>query len=751
MGNGLAWVDLRGPPVSRRGPSPNVQVAIVAGRSTDSRARPGGSLTDGPARWTWVVAAIAVVMYGLTLGITPAWTWEWDLLPFAVAVIVVGWFIVSVRVPHSREWSRAGTLAFAFGAFLAFGPVQAAIVALIYPVARFVVDRPRHVGSPVIAYVFLAGRTVLGVLAGGWLASRVIDSPYWSPGDSDLGGLMPFAVGYLVIQLLALAGLRASGNPDWDGYRVGRLSSLGVPQLAQFAVWEAAAVIGATISALIIDTVGLRLDYWVSCALALIIIVGLNVTLDRNALLRERNAELGRALAELRALNEFSRAIAANHEANSLVDEIGEQIRRVSGADAVEIARLDPIRGRLRYVFSAHAGVRQPERFERVPPVPVGGDGPDDSSGEAGIVIRSVWAGRTVQGAEVESHALVRPDGTILPLDRSGVRHFHSAVAVPLTAGGEQIGVIAVKAHRPGQFTPARVGLLERIAGQAGLAIRNAEVLAAERASDLARQDFLSVVSHELRTPITTISGYAQLLSRRMAKRIRAMEDAVDPAAETEGRMIDVIVGQSRQLGRLVDDLVLLSGLGRGETRLDLAAVDLVELAREAVTAIRFSSSDPERLVLDAEAPVVVEGDRTRLRQVLDNLLERTSSHAATGQPVTVTVRDLGGTAELRVIDLGNALTDSQRTRVFEPFQRAEGDSTQGSAELGVAMSIVREIVISHGGNVSAERADGHGTTFIVRLPKGGPGPKRGSGEGGTGDRLATIDPGSGKPGAEHG
>jgi signal transduction histidine kinase len=676
--------------------------------------------------WAWVLAVLAVVTMFLLVPDVPVWAW--NIVPFALAVVVIAVLVVSVRIPHQWAWSSAGALAFAVAVVLGFSAIHGAIIVLVYPLARYAIDRIRHDGGPLVAYAFLAGRMVLGVLAGGLAAWITVGTSISSRGDSDLTGLIPFSVGYLVFQLIAIGGVQLAGLPEWVGRRDGRLSRLGIPQLAQVVIWEAVAVIGATATALIIDSVSLRLDYWVSCLLALVIIIALHVTLDRNTLLRERNDDLARALAELRALNDVSRALTATYEAGALVEEIGGQVRRVLDADVVEIARLDPIRGRLRFLFAAHAGVRQPERFEQVPPEP---SGPEDleKNPEPGIVFRSIWAGGTVAGSDVETYPLVRPDGTILPIDRSGVRYFHSAVAVPMRAGGEQIGVIAVKAHRPGVFTPARVGLLERIAGQAALAIRNAEVIATERASDLARQDFLSVVSHELRTPITTISGYGQLLARRMAR--RGPTGADDPAT-AETRMVDVIVHQSRQLGRLIDDLVLLSGLGRGDTRLELGPVDLVELAREAVDAARFTVADPAGLTLEADGRIVVEGDRVRLRQVIDNLLEQTAPTARAEQPVTVRVRDLGESTEIRVTDLDHRLSDEQRARAFEPFQRPEGDSTTGAAELGLALSIVREIVVSHGGNVSAERTKDQGTAFIVRLPKGGPGGLAG----GTGLRL---------------
>ena len=681
----------------------------MIGRGTDNRNPIPRGWAD---RWAWGVAVLALI--ALVALVPAAPVWRWQILPFVLSVVVIAAMVVFDRVPHSREWSGAGALAFTFAVFLGFGPVQASVVALVYPLARFAVERHRRRGSPTVAYVFLAGRMVLGMLAGGLTAGLVVDTRFWSPGDSDLGGLMPFAVGYLVVQLVALGGLQVSRPPAWEGRRRGRLASLGIPSLAQSAVWEALGAIGATATALLIDTVGLRLDYWVSCAVALAIIVGLTVTLDRNSLLRERNAELGRALAELRALNDVSQALSSTYESGALVEEIGEQVRRLTNADVVDIARLDPIHGRLRFLFSAHAGVRQPERFEQIAPAPAPAGKTGSAGAEPGIVVRSIRSGQTEQGTDVETYALARSDGTILPLDRSGVRHFQSAVAVPMTAGGEQIGAIAIKAHRPGIFSRSRIGLLERIAGQAGMAIRNAEVIAAERASDLARQDFLSVVSHELRTPITTISGYGQLLARRMAKLAPA---GVDDGGSAEARMVDVIVRQSRQLGRLVDDLVLLSGLGRGNVRLYLVAVDLVGLARDAVDAVRSTIPDPAGLVLQVDGELVVEGDQNRLRQVLDNLLEQTASNANPQRPVTVRVGDLGDFAEIRVTDPAHRMSEAQRARIFEPFQRPEGDSGTGAAELGLSLNIVREIVVSHGGIVSAERAGETGTTYIVRLP----------------------------------
>ena len=603
------------------------------------------------------------------------------------------------------------------------------------------------------AQVFRIARTVIGILVGGVVAGWLADSGLADPGDDHLLAYLPFLVAYLVVQGVLLAVLYRDGPPIWDVRAAIPLVRPGWLPLVGTLVWEFATLVVAAALALVIDTVGLRLDYWIAGIIAFVLLVGINRLLELNALLRERNTELAHAMSELRTLNAVGHVLNATIDPDRLRIELAAQLQRLTHADAIVIALVDPARTRVRIAYYAYGGLRQPERFEEMPePVVRPPPGPADNRPPTdhdrvpgdGIVSQALATRRPVLRSDVETFALVRPDGTVLPAGRSAVRHFHSAVGIPLQVAGDLIGAIALKSHEPDVFDRSLVDLLAQIGNQAAMAMRNAEIIAAERASNRARQDFLTVVSHELRTPITSISGYSQLLSRRLKReatlapprpeavsgasgptfRAGAARDqsaAAAPPGSSHLQMVDIIAEQSRHLGRLVDDLVTLSGLGRGNMRFEMKPVELAAVIVAAVEAARLAVDDPDCLRLEVSGDPWVVGDQRRIREVADSLIGNAIAHVPSGTLIEVWVGERAGVAEIRVSDRGPGIPLDAQAHVFEPFFRAASGDGPMQPGLGLGLSIAREIVTAHGGTISVLSDVGSGATFIVRLQLAGP------------------------------
>ncbi|HEX5448561.1 MAG TPA: HAMP domain-containing sensor histidine kinase [Gaiellaceae bacterium] len=223
----------------------------------------------------------------------------------------------------------------------------------------------------------------------------------------------------------------------------------------------------------------------------------------------------------------------------------------------------------------------------------------------------------------------------------------------------------------------------------------------ARAASEARLRRFIADASHELRTPLTAVRAYSELFNRG------ASTHPDDLARSMAG-----IERESRRMGVLVDDLLLLARLDEGRP-LERKPVMLDAIAREAVETAR--TVDPERpLDLDAE-PTQVLGDRDRLRQVLDNLLANVRAHTPTGTPARVSVRRDGDNAVLAVHDDGPGLSQADVDRVFERFYRADSSRSRASGGTGLGLSIVAAVVEALGGSVSVESE--HGTTFTIRLP----------------------------------
>jgi two-component system OmpR family sensor kinase len=203
---------------------------------------------------------------------------------------------------------------------------------------------------------------------------------------------------------------------------------------------------------------------------------------------------------------------------------------------------------------------------------------------------------------------------------------------------------------------------------------------------------------------LTSIRGYAELFRR-----------GADRREEDLAKSMRRIEDESARMGILVEDLLLLARLDR-DRPLQLAPVDLAELAADAVHDARAASPDRE-ITLDAGQPVILRGDEARLRQVAANLLANAADHTPAGTPVTVRAAAENGNAILQVADRGPGLSAEEAERAFEPFYRADPsrDRTTGGAGLGLA--IVAAIAAAHGGSVEVEPTAGGGATFRVLLP----------------------------------
>jgi signal transduction histidine kinase len=215
-----------------------------------------------------------------------------------------------------------------------------------------------------------------------------------------------------------------------------------------------------------------------------------------------------------------------------------------------------------------------------------------------------------------------------------------------------------------------------------------------------ARRHLLADVSHELRTPLAVIQG-----------NVEAMIDGVYPA---DREHLERILGETRHLERLIEDLRTLSLADAGELSLHREPVNLDALATEVVAGFRAGAEGSGvALELDLGGVPELDLDPQRMRQVVGNLVTNALRHTTSGR-VRVVTRRIDGGVELAVVDTGRGMDPATAERAFDRFYRS-GD--QGGAGLGLA--IVRDLVQAHGGEVTLESAAGAGTTVRCRFPAG--------------------------------
>lgn len=223
------------------------------------------------------------------------------------------------------------------------------------------------------------------------------------------------------------------------------------------------------------------------------------------------------------------------------------------------------------------------------------------------------------------------------------------------------------------------------------------------------QNEFLALASHELRSPLTALSGNVQMLKRTLGDRLDARA----------ARYIDSTQEQTRQLAALIEDLVDAVRLQTGRFRLDRQQTDLNELVQQVVDAVRPATTGQTITVERSEGDVTALVDRTRIEQVLMNLLRNATTHAAESERVDVRVRRDGGDIVIQVRDYGPGIESANLSNIFSRFfqvqQPVELQSTNSG--LGLGLFISREIVEAHGGALSVESELGNGATFVVRLP----------------------------------
>lgn len=232
------------------------------------------------------------------------------------------------------------------------------------------------------------------------------------------------------------------------------------------------------------------------------------------------------------------------------------------------------------------------------------------------------------------------------------------------------------------------------------------EMACALETTETRRRELLADLAHELRTPIATIDAY-----------VEALADGVVPTDADAWRTLQ---DQTTRLRRLVDDVGTVSEAEESRLALRREPLDAAELAVDAVRAARPMFAR-KGVALDCRGrpPAPIVGDPDRLREVVGNLLDNALRHTDAGGHVTVETTTGARLVEISVVDDGAGVPAEQLAHLFERFYRGDPARARASGGSGIGLTIVRALVLSHGGTVSAHSAGpGLGARFVVRLPR---------------------------------
>jgi two-component system sensor histidine kinase BaeS len=224
---------------------------------------------------------------------------------------------------------------------------------------------------------------------------------------------------------------------------------------------------------------------------------------------------------------------------------------------------------------------------------------------------------------------------------------------------------------------------------------------------EIARREFASDVSHELHALASAMETAAQALQR-----------GADREPILKDRLVAGLVGHTRRLGRLADDLLELARLEGGRLEIEIGTVSLVEIARQAVAEWTAEAAWRDvTLELATEGEPIILGDHERLVQAVGNLVENALKHTPRGGSVSVRVWSDRTGHRLDVHDTGKGIPAEDLPFIFHRFYRVEGRSGGGPTGMGLGLAIVERIVRAHRGTVTVTSEEEVGSTFHITLP----------------------------------
>ena len=221
--------------------------------------------------------------------------------------------------------------------------------------------------------------------------------------------------------------------------------------------------------------------------------------------------------------------------------------------------------------------------------------------------------------------------------------------------------------------------------------------------SDQLRRNLTADVAHELRTPLHIIQGN--------------LEGILDGVYEPDSEQMGLLLDETRQLARLVEDLRTLSLAEAGQLALDHTQVDIDELLSDVVTSFSGQAEAAQidlEIRADSTASLKVTGDAGRLDQVLSNLIVNALSHNHPGGRITLCAMQAADGVQIFVSDDGDGISSEDLPFIFDRFWRSDPARQSGS---GLGLAIARQLVNAHGGVISVDSQPDQGTTFRIHLP----------------------------------
>lgn len=327
------------------------------------------------------------------------------------------------------------------------------------------------------------------------------------------------------------------------------------------------------------------------------------------------------------------------------------------------------------------------------------------------LVRAALESRQAVLGGPLELDDLTRGYGDLI----SGVRH---TAVLPLLVGDEVAGLLIISRLADPAFSAEDLDILRLIGSVAALALHNARIYAGAKEASMAKTLFLNMAAHELRTPLTVVLGYLSLL----------LEGTLGPPSDAWRPTIELLEAKTRELGGLVDGILVAASLEEGPIGLTLDRLDVQAVLESAVRRIqpraRLSRSE-----VQLEMPATglgVQAHRESLDRILDNLLNNAILYSPPAGMVQIRAAGINGSVAITVTDQGVGIPVDMRERIFERLVRLDQPRLGYPPGSGLGLYISRSLAERMNGSlVLASSTPGQGSTFELRLPVAHPEERR--------------------------